>query len=121
MKKKEKTVIKVPQAKPTSDSGIFQAILKTFLAYNPKEDVDYLTREQCLEINERLFNFGTRDFFFIKRVIDRIESSFVKGKISKEERDRSIAIFNRLTNSNFIRREGSNKKEYKYIYKDFCI
>jgi hypothetical protein len=88
------------------NSVSFQEVLNTLLAHDPKEDVEYLTLAQCIEINEKLFGDRTRETFFIKRVIDRIETCFARGKISKEERDQSIATFNRLTKSNFIRREG---------------
>jgi hypothetical protein len=116
-----KKVIKTSQAeKPKMNSASFQEALKVLLAHDPKEDVEYLTLEQCKEISEKIFGDRKRETYFIKRVIDKIENSFAIGKISQEERNQSIVIFNRLTNSNFIRREG-NRGEYRYIYKDFWI
>jgi hypothetical protein len=115
-----KKVIKTPPVEETTNPPSFQDVLKALLAHNPKDDVDYLTIEQCREINEKIFGERKRETYFIKKVIDKIESGFARGKISKEERDQSIATFNRLTKSNFIRREG-NRGEYRYIYKDFWI
>jgi hypothetical protein len=117
---KEKMSVETSQV-PVMNSTSFQEILKTLLAHDPKEDVDYLTLEQCQEISQKIFGHRTKKTFFIKRVIDKIETSFARGKISKEERDQSIATFNKFTKSNFIRREGSNADEYRYIYKDFWI
>jgi hypothetical protein len=116
-----KKVIKTTQVeRPKINSPSFQEAIKGLLTHDPKEDVDYLTLEQCRKINEKIFGNRTRETYFIKKVIDKVENYFAKGKISKEERDQSIATFNKLTKSNFIRREG-NRGEYKYIYKDFWI
>ncbi|MDR0723944.1 MAG: hypothetical protein LBF23_02030 [Endomicrobium sp.] len=96
----------------------FGDLLKKAQSYHPKSDTRYLTLEQCQSINKDLFKSSSKNKLYIKTIIDRVETNFEKGKITEEERNAGIAAFNRLTKSNFVRREGKGD-ERKYIFEDF--
>jgi alpha-galactosidase/6-phospho-beta-glucosidase family protein len=93
-------------------------MLEKSFKYKPTCEV--LTLEQCAGINKSLFTKSVRKSFYQKDVIDKIENNFEKGLLTEKERAESIEAFNRITKSNFIRREGKGD-DRRYIYKDYWI
>jgi hypothetical protein len=104
--------------KKENEATEINKILEKSHKYTPKYEV--LTLEQCEGINKSLFNNSVRKSFHQKDVIDKIENNFEKGLLTEKERADSIEAFNRITKSNFIRREGKGD-ERRYIYKDYWI
>jgi ribosomal protein L21 len=72
-----------------------------------------LTLEQCTSINKDLFRKSKK--YTRLEVVNKVEDNFAKGAISKEIRDEAIAVFNKMTKSNYVRREGK-RGSYQYIF-----